>query len=652
MRQKTSARLANLVVPGTEAVVPLIGFVTLLTAIPSELVFRPLGAAGTPAGVLCIGLFMWWVASRVAGPSSHTRTNPTKWLLAAFGTAALLSYIAGMSRPIYDAAEVSSADRALLALSGWLGLSLVTMDGLTSRASIDRLLRALCVAAACIGVLGGLQFFLHLDLAHVITVPGLTPNGAFGELISRSAYRRVTGTASHPIEFGVVLAAVLPLAIHYARFADGRRRWVAWAPAFLIAGTLPLSVARSGMLGMVVVFLVMFGTWPTQFRWTCLKALVVGAGLMSVIVPGLLGTIRGLFTNAANDPSTQGRTADYGPSLAYVDEAPWFGRGFGTFIPSLYRTLDNQYLGLLVETGIVGLAAAIALLVGCMVIATRARRWFSLDRDRDLAHSLVASLAVVAVNAATFDMFGFAMCAGVTFLLVGAVGALYAVSGLQVPRERRGLPRRTNALVMAVGVAVGGAALASTLVAVPEYDARGSLILLAPGSAQRLPLLSTAGSASLTTSLIHDVVESPGEREDLRRRGVANFDLAIGDGSLMMGSDRSGSGGPVLQVVTRAADPTVADAALRTVYTQVETSLASLQDTIRVPMTERIRIDVLATNNAYPVRGKATRARVASALLACLAMAFMHQALVSRPRRFPRADGTASLVPRMRQWSR
>ena len=40
------------------------------------------------------------------------------------------------------------------------------------------------------------------------------------------------------------------------------------------------------------------------------------------------------------------------------DAAPayWFGHGLGTFDPRIYFFLDNQYLGTLVETGLVGTA--------------------------------------------------------------------------------------------------------------------------------------------------------------------------------------------------------------------------------------------------------------------------------------------------------
>ena len=459
-------------------------YVIVLVAIPSELVVGPLGAAGTPAGIIGMGFLLWWLASVVATPASDRRGNPVKWLLAGLAAALLMSYIAGMSRPVVAGVEVSSADRAMLALCGWLGVALVVIDGLATRDRLDGLLKVVAGGAVVIATLGALQFFFGLDLAHLIRIPGLTANRVFGELQARSDFRRVSGTTSHPIEFGVILSAVLPIAIHYARSAQGRAaqtRW--WAGVIIIAGALPLAVARSGILGAAVALALMFFTWPRSFRYRVLVALAAGMALMSVVVPGLLGTFRGLFLNASSDPSTQGRTEDYEPVFAAVSHAPIFGQGFGTYIPNLYRTLDNQYLGALVEAGAVGLLATVALLVGVMLVSTRVRWSFSRDVDRDLAQSLTAAMAVLAVNAATFDLFGFSMATGLVFLLAGCIGALYAVASpaRTYPLHRLSL-LRVGALVAAtiVVMAAGGLAAASQ----PQYFAYGRVLFQPPEGKQ------------------------------------------------------------------------------------------------------------------------------------------------------------------------
>ena len=331
------------------AVPVLVVYVWLLMALPSRLIFAPLGAAGTPADILAIGCMLWWVTSLMAAPWGLGFTSPVKWLLGIFAATLLVSYIIGSSRAVSTAIEVNSADRAVLSLCGWCGLALVVIDGVGSRRGLDRVLGTAVAGAGLIAVLGMLQFFFNLDIANVIHIPGLTANRQFGEVISRSAFRRVMGTTTHPIEFGVVLSTLLPLCVHYARFAE--RRWArvaSWGVVLGVAGAIPLSVARSGILGSVIALLLMYPTWPVRFRRRVGVGLVAGVMAFSVVVPGLLGTIRGLFVNASSDPSTDGRTADYGPVLEYLQQRPLFGRGLGTFLPELYRTLDNQYLAIAV----------------------------------------------------------------------------------------------------------------------------------------------------------------------------------------------------------------------------------------------------------------------------------------------------------------
>ncbi len=84
---------------------------------------------------------------------------------------------------------------------------------------------------------------------------------------------------------------------------------------------------------------------------------------MRFAIPGLLGTIRYLFLHMFEDDSYEGRRQDYSVVGRFIKERPLFGRGFGTFLPERYVYLDNQYLGLLIELGIVGMLAFFVILL-------------------------------------------------------------------------------------------------------------------------------------------------------------------------------------------------------------------------------------------------------------------------------------------------
>ena len=426
----------------------------------------------------------------------------------------------------------------------------------------------------------------------------------------------MTGTTSHPIEFAVVLSMILPIALHYARFAvAGRARWW-WLAVFLMGAAIPLSVARSGIVGAAVALGIMYFTWPKNFRHRILAGLLAGLLACSVVVPGLIGTFRSLFLNAATDPSTVGRTNDYAPAWAYIKEAPLFGRGFGTFIPDLYRTLDNQYLGLLIEAGLLGLLSTLVLFVGAMVVAWLVRRRAGLDEDRDLAQTLLAGIAVVTVNAATFDLFGFSMCTGITFLLLGAIGALHSSSKPPGPPPHHISFNATVALAVG-GLLVVGLTTIEAKIARPEYQAVGTVILEPPATRDSPPLF-VAGRASTAASILRDTVVDEDIRSRLQAQGVGSFDIAIGDGSLMMGTDRQGSGGATLHVIARSDSDPGARQGLARVIQELGARLEQLQDEIGVPDHEVIRLEVLAVNAPVPVSGRPSRAILGGLILAVI----------------------------------
>jgi O-antigen ligase len=97
---------------------------------------------------------------------------------------------------------------------------------------------------------------------------------------------------------------------------------------------------------------------------------------------------------------------------------PVFGKGFGTFLPN-YRILDNAYLLLAIELGVIGLAAFLALLWASAWSASRARRLFADPLDRALAQSLLASMVAGAVLLAFFDGLSFPISSGMFFLVIG-----------------------------------------------------------------------------------------------------------------------------------------------------------------------------------------------------------------------------------------
>jgi O-antigen ligase len=425
----------RLTLPRWDGATLLILLVAMNVVIPSAYAISAIGGVATPANLLGMLALVWWFDARLLG-GRHVATGPqpVRVALKVFGLAVLLSYIAAAARPL-SADEVTAADRGVLDLLTWLGIALVAVDGIRDRRRLDAVLKAVAAGGAFVGAIGFLQFFVGLDPASALRLPGLSLVRVITSVDARSGYRRVAGTAVHPIEFGVVMAMTLPIALHYAFHAATKwaKRWH-WACAGLIGVALPLSLSRTAILGVTVVGLMLFFTWSWKRRGRALVVLVVFVNGLQFVVPGLFGTLRSLFLNLGNDPSVSGRTSDYALVGDLVADNPWIGRGFRTFIPEKYLLhtgegggtliLDNQYLGTLIEMGVFGLASLFFLFVVVLFCARGVRRRSTDQATRDLAQSLAAGVMVAMLSFATFDGLSFPMATNLLFLLVGCAGAL------------------------------------------------------------------------------------------------------------------------------------------------------------------------------------------------------------------------------------
>jgi O-antigen ligase len=399
-------------------------YVVLLFGIPASYVVAPLGSVGAPAQVFALGLLMWWLLRWLARPLAPSGiSQPVRRAALLVAASVMASYVAAMLRPIVSV-EARAADRGLLLVLSWLGLILIAGDEIGSIPALDTLLRRLVTAGGFVALLGIAQFQLGQVLVDRLVLPGLTAHSDVGSLAARAGFARPSGTATHPIEFGVVLTMLLPLALHVALSDSHRRPLARWFPIAAMAMAVPISVSRSAVVCTVVGLAVLVPTLPGRTRrvtYVCTAAAMV---VVYIAVPGMLGALLKLFTRVGSDDSAASRTNSYTLAEQFVQNSPLFGRGFRTFLPE-YRILDNQYLVSLIETGLVGLTALLGLLTTAMFLAWRVRRRPSTDPETGrMAQALLASTAAGTASLALFDGFSFPMAAGLLLLVLGLVGSL------------------------------------------------------------------------------------------------------------------------------------------------------------------------------------------------------------------------------------
>jgi O-antigen ligase len=410
-----------------DAVSVLTIYLILLIGIPSRLVFGPAGAVGTPAAVVGVISLLWWISGRIIGaPGLSSGVQPLRVGLVAYGTAVLISYAAGFLRPL-ESTEVNGGERALITTAAGFGIALLASEAIDNRHRLDALLSRISLGGTLLAAIGIVQFFTGIDIASAFDhLPGLSPSGELSFIASRSLFRRVAGTAVHPIEFGVVLTLIFPIAVYRVFAVPKEQRFWRVVSAGLIAEAVFMSVSRTGALGLLVAGTVLALGWSWRRRIYAFVLASLCAGATALVAPGLLGTIKSLFVNISTDPSYTARTHRYELVGSYVVHSPFIGRGFGTWFPPKYQILDNQYLVTVIESGVLGLVALAILFFAAVGAAQGARRG-SDAATRDLGQALTACVAVAIASFATFDLLAFPMATGTVFLLLGCCGALWRV---------------------------------------------------------------------------------------------------------------------------------------------------------------------------------------------------------------------------------
>lgn len=410
----------------------LTGYLLLLEIVPSGWVVPAFGDVGTPANIYALLTLIWYAASWLAGRVRPAPgTGAPRLAMWVFGAAVLLAYLA-LAEPDRQAValETQAADRGLIGLAAWLGVVVIASAGIDDYADLQRVLRRAVLYGSGVGALGILEFFTSKNLLASVHVPGLKTSTTVSALINRGSFIRPSSNTSQPLELAGVLALLLPFALQQA-FEPGREGMLRrWLPVALIGGAMPLTVSRTSIIGLVVVLVLIIPTWPTRRRWPALGVLAVGVGLIKVAVPGLVSTTVGLFSSflGNSDDSTQARTADYSGVAQYITARPWFGRGYGTFIPSLYRYTDNMYLLGLVEIGVVGVLAIVLMYLTGWRCGRLGRRLSTDPSRRELGQAFAAAMAAALVLSATFDSLSFPMFAGLLFLLLGLSGAYLGIA--------------------------------------------------------------------------------------------------------------------------------------------------------------------------------------------------------------------------------
>ncbi|MGX1793227.1 O-antigen ligase family protein [Microbacterium sp. NPDC055312] len=414
---------------GVSAVTMLTVYLVLLVVLPSNLALSALGAYGRPQFVWGIILFLWWGFTRVQSPTVDLDPvrQPVRVALAAFLVVVLIGFAVALLRG-QPADQISPAMSAVLRLVSWSGVVFVAIDGIRSMNELLVMVQRIVIVCSLLAALGVAQFVTGQSFLEPFTaLPGFSESG--GGVDTRGMFLRSSGTATHPLEYGTALSIAVPLALAVATLRVSRRqesqrlRW--WLFLGLLAAASFLAVSRSTLIGFVVAIVLMIPALPKRFRIVIVIGGVLLGGAVMVVTPGLYGTIVGMFAGVGTDTSTLSRQAGLEMAPVFLSASPLIGVGVGTLLPR-YFIFDNQWLGILIETGVIGAAAFATLLAAAMWSGATAGRGAAED-VRLMGRALAASVATAGLLLAFFDGLAFPIAAGLLFLVVGLCGAVRTI---------------------------------------------------------------------------------------------------------------------------------------------------------------------------------------------------------------------------------
>lgn len=408
---------------------------------PANMIFAPLGANGYIAMILALVLFMWWAISALWGLHDPIiYRHPARLGLGVMWVVTISSYIAMGGGPATVAGK-ASADRWILTLMALSGIILVTAEWVKTREAVLSLVRALLWGATFCAMVAIYQFVLRSDPTTLWTrlMVGMVDNGGATTFQVRSSFLRVAGTTFTPIELGVVMLMMLPLAIWRGLYDKPRRRWTPWFQCLVIAAAAIFTVSRSVIISIVAICLVMIPFLPAAAKRSAALVLPVAAVGVFAFVPGMIATLAGTLTVGSADPSINTRLDNYPRVEAMVSARPWTGTGPGTYMPvNALKILDNQYLKAAVELGLPGALGVVAFLGFPAIAALLAARNLHNPELKALAGCVSASGFVAVASSATFDSFSFPVFTVVFPFIAGLSGVVWMAArrGFEVQWDR------------------------------------------------------------------------------------------------------------------------------------------------------------------------------------------------------------------------
>jgi hypothetical protein len=434
-----------IVVVAAVAYKALLSWRSQVTLIVLVIFFIPIKRYVLPSGLpfqlepyrLVVGLvFLAWVSSLLVDPRVRMRKSDFDKPILLYLVCVVLSLLANPWRSAHLSTDIT---KTLLFFGSFFIVYYLLVSVVRHRRDLDFVVRALAGGGTAVAISSiiesrtGYNVFDHLSSV----MPFLHYTGAI--VLSRGGRLRVLASAQHPIALGAALMMLIPFSVYLAR-STKHRRW--WLSVFvLVLGSLATSSRTAiTMLGTIGLVYLISRARDVKRLW---PALIPALVVIHFAIPGALGTTvfaffpkGGLVAEQQNAGDGHARLSSLGPALRNeVAKDPLFGEGFATRVvtpsPSTpvpnAPILDDQWLGILCETGVAGMASLGWLFVRFLRRMRKAARGDDSPRGWLLVGAAGAT-AAYAIGMLTFDAFAFIQVTFLLFITLGIGAAVLKMS--------------------------------------------------------------------------------------------------------------------------------------------------------------------------------------------------------------------------------
>lgn len=249
---------------------------------------------------------------------------------------------------------------------------------------------------------------------------------------------RVFSILYSPNVLGSFLVLLIPLTVSQLLSARTRlHRYYYIACLAPMALSLIFTYSRGAWLAMAGAFVI----YGLIYNWRILLALGAAAYTAPKLIPGISSRIGYMLSPAYLLSSARaGRVARWNKALEKMQNNPLFGEGFGRYggavaaryIPSS-NYVDNFYLKTAAESGIIGLAAFVWLLISGVRCILNSYRRLTDPYLKGLAGGLFAGLMGVLLHNGVENIFEVPSMTVYFWLLLGLAAALPHLDGQDTP---------------------------------------------------------------------------------------------------------------------------------------------------------------------------------------------------------------------------